>query len=78
MKAAPRTMRQVPAEDAFDDLDPVHLDWSDIPPPRDIIRARRDGHLVRIPKPVLVLTKFYVRHWLQTAGLGDHFQDGDI
>jgi len=24
------------------------------------------------------LTKFYVRHWLRRAGLGDHFQDGDI
>jgi hypothetical protein len=59
--------------------------------PKDIIRARRDGHVVRIPKPVLViddpelaeefvahlLTKFYVCRWLQTAGLGDHFQDSD-
>lgn len=25
-----------------------------------------------------LLTKFYVRQWLTTAGLGDHFQDGDI
>ena len=24
------------------------------------------------------LTKFYVRHWLRCAGLGDHFVDGDI
>ena len=24
------------------------------------------------------LTKFYVRRWLRRAGLGDHFQDGDI
>jgi DNA excision repair protein ERCC-4 len=55
MKTAPRTTRQVPAEHTSDDLDPVHLGWSDIPPPRDIIRARRDGHLVRIPKPVVVI-----------------------
>jgi len=55
MKTAPRTTRQVRTEDASDDVDPVHLDWSDIPPPRDIIRARRDGHLVRIPKPVVVI-----------------------
>jgi DNA excision repair protein ERCC-4 len=44
-----------PAADVCDDLDPVHLGWSEIPPPRDIIRARRDGHLVRIPKPMLVI-----------------------
>lgn len=31
------------------------LDWCDIPPPKDIIRARRRGHLVRIPKPVIVI-----------------------
>lgn len=30
-------------------------DWRDIPPPKDIIRAKRDGHLVRIPKPVIVI-----------------------
>lgn len=122
-----------PVDDNGDDLDPTHLDWRDIPPPNDIVRARRGGHLVRIPKPVVVieascaemrssyeaftkarahpiavvgsylalqerwgrpihlidcpefaeelvahlLTKFYVRHWLQKAGMGHHFQDGD-
>jgi hypothetical protein len=45
----------VPAEDVSDDLDPVHFDWSDNSPLSDIIRARRDGHLVRIPKPVVVI-----------------------
>jgi hypothetical protein len=54
MKTARKTTRRIPAEDASDDLDTVHLDWSDIPPPKDIIRARRHGHVVRIPKPVLV------------------------
>ena len=36
-------------------LDPVHLDWPDIPPPKEIVRAKRDGHLIRIPKPVIVI-----------------------
>ena len=31
------------------------LHWSDIPPPASIIRAKRDGHLVKIPKPTLVI-----------------------
>jgi hypothetical protein len=30
-------------------------DWSDIPPPRSIVRAKREGHLVKIPKPTLVI-----------------------
>jgi DNA excision repair protein ERCC-4 len=30
-------------------------DWRDIPPPKSIIRATRRGHVVRIPKPVLVI-----------------------
>jgi DNA excision repair protein ERCC-4 len=42
-------------EEEDDDFDAVHLDWSDIAPPKDIVRARRDGHLVKIPKPVLVI-----------------------
>ena len=52
---ASQRIRREPAEAVCDDLGPVHLDWSEIPPPRDIIRARRDGHLVRIPKPVLII-----------------------
>jgi ERCC4-type nuclease len=36
-----------------DDL--LHQHWRDIPPPASIIRAKRDGHLVKIPKPVLVI-----------------------
>jgi ERCC4-type nuclease len=38
-----------------DDLDPTHLDWWEIPPPKEIIRARRGGHSVRIPKPVIII-----------------------
>ena len=53
-KRQPKPSRRVD-EDDDDDFDEVHLDWSDIPPPKDIVRARRDGHLVKIPKPVLVI-----------------------
>lgn len=31
------------------------IDWSDIPPPVSIVRAKRDGHMVKIPKPTLVI-----------------------
>jgi ERCC4-type nuclease len=31
------------------------LDWTDIPPPASIVRAKRDGHLVKIAKPTLVI-----------------------
>jgi hypothetical protein len=42
-------------DDVDDDLEPAHLDWRDIPPPRDLVRARREGHVVRIPKPTIVI-----------------------
>ncbi len=41
------------SEDDPDDI--PALTWRDIPPPKDIIRAKRDGHLVKIPKPILVI-----------------------
>lgn len=31
------------------------VDWTDIPPPASIVRAKRAGHLVKIPKPTLVI-----------------------
>jgi ERCC4-type nuclease len=38
-----------------------HQSWRDIPPPRSIVRAKRDGHLVKIPKPVLVIDSAELR-----------------
>lgn len=37
------------------EADVTHLDWWDIPPPAHMIRAKRAGHLVRIPKPVILI-----------------------
>ncbi len=53
-KEEPRT-RQVASAEEDSDLELTHQNWHDIPPPKGIIRARRKGHLISIPKPVLVV-----------------------
>jgi ERCC4-type nuclease len=65
------------------------LSWEDIPPSRSIIRAKWDGHLLKIPKPVLVVdtreTKGYrferFARWIsgvkrQRLDVGDYSVDG--
>lgn len=57
---SPRTPSSAPSPDADealseDDCTLPHMNWREIPPPTSIIRGKRDGHLVKIPKPVVVI-----------------------
>jgi ERCC4-type nuclease len=44
-----------PAEPHADRPERPHRHWTEIPPPASIVRGKRAGHLVKIPKPVLVI-----------------------
>lgn len=53
VSGGPRALRDADLDE--DDYERSPAGWEDSPPPASIIRAKRNGHLLKIPKPVIVI-----------------------